>query len=149
MGKYFGTDGVRGTFGDELINSEFVYRIGHALGAYLDGIKPNLPSQVVIGRDTRLSGPDLCDALTLGLNEFGMLVHDLGIVPTPAVAQAVLDNQADLGISITASHNPSSDNGIKLFDWSGSKLTVETEEKIEALIDQAPAAPDDPPLPRS
>ncbi|MEM7790187.1 MAG: phosphoglucosamine mutase, partial [Verrucomicrobiota bacterium] len=92
---------------------------------------------------------DLCDALTLGLNEFGMLVHDLGIVPTPAVAQAVLDNQADLGISITASHNPSSDNGIKLFDWSGSKLTVETEEKIEALIDEAPAAPDDPPLPRS
>ncbi|MEM1221192.1 MAG: phosphoglucosamine mutase [Verrucomicrobiota bacterium] len=149
MGRYFGTDGVRGTFGDELINSKFVYRIGHALGAYLDGIKPNLPSQVVIGRDTRLSGPDLSDALTLGLNEFGMLVHDLGIVPTPAVAQAVLDNQADLGISITASHNPFSDNGIKLFDWSGSKLTVETEAKIEALIDKAPTAPEDPPLPRS
>ncbi|MEM8867134.1 MAG: phosphoglucosamine mutase [Verrucomicrobiota bacterium] len=149
MGKYFGTDGVRGTFGDALINNNFAYKTGYALGAYLDGLKPGLPCQVMIGRDTRMSGPELCDALTQGLNEFGVHVHDLGIVPTPAVAQAVVDQHGDMGIAVTASHNPAQDNGIKLFSDAGSKLTIANEEAIEALIDEAPDAPGEYSVPRS
>jgi phosphoglucosamine mutase len=149
MGKYFGTDGIRGTYGDALINPEFAYRLGSALAQYLAEQKPNLPLNIVIGRDTRISGPELSNAITQGFNLHGVFVHDVGIVPTPAVAQSVLEQHADLGIAITASHNPASDNGIKLFDANGCKFDDSVEDRIEAMVDEEPPAPTSRPAPKS
>ena len=130
MGKYFGTDGIRGTYGDACINAEFALRMGAAMGAMLpEG------ASVLLGRDTRASGPELCQALAIGLQTNGVGVLDCGIVPTPAVARAVVAHSAALGIAVTASHNPASDNGIKLFDENGCKLTPEAEMEIEQAID--------------
>lgn len=149
MAKYFGTDGIRGSYGDALINPEFAFRLGSALGLYLVRNKSGLPLNAVIGRDTRLSGPALAEAMVQGLNRRGVYVHDAGIVPTPAVAQSVLEQQADIGIAITASHNPASDNGIKLFNAEGFKLDEALEEEIEALVDEQPGLTSDLPLPES
>jgi phosphoglucosamine mutase len=149
MGKYFGTDGIRGPVGGDLINTDVAYRLGSALGRYLTDLKPDLPLNAVIGRDTRLSGPALADALIQGLNKHGVYVHDLGVVPTPTIAQSLLEQQADLGIAVTASHNPASDNGIKLFDGCACKLNDEEEARIEALVDAEPKAPADLPMAKS
>ena len=149
MGKYFGTDGIRGPVGGDLINPDLAYRLGSALGRYLKQLKPELPLNAVIGRDTRLSGPALADALIQGLNLHGVSVHDLGVVPTPSIAQALLEQQADLGIVVTASHNPASDNGIKLFDGCACKFDDAEEARIEALVDAEPAAPSDLPKAKS
>ncbi|PXA02969.1 phosphoglucosamine mutase [Coraliomargarita sinensis] len=149
MVKYFGTDGIRGTCGDALINPDFAYRLGSALGHYIARDKLDLPLNVVIGRDTRLSGPELCDALIQGLNKHGVYVHDAGIVPTPAVARAVLQKSADLGIAVTASHNPATDNGIKLFNAEGCKYDESSEQQIEALVDGEPSGPDERPRPEA
>ena len=148
MAKYFGTDGIRGRYGDALVNPDLAFRLGSALGLYLTRAKPGQPIHAIIGRDTRLSGPALSDAITQGLNRRGIYVHDSGIVPTPAVAHAVLTQQADFGIAITASHNPASDNGIKLFNAAGCKYGESTELEIEALIEQQPALTADVPLPK-
>lgn len=149
MGKYFGTDGIRGSYGDALINPDFAYRLGSAVGLYIAHNKPGLPLNAVIGRDTRLSGPTLADAMIQGLNRRGVYVHDAGIVPTPAVAQSVLEHHADIGIAITASHNPASDNGIKLFNAKGFKLDESREQEIETLVDAQPSHSADLPLPQS
>jgi phosphoglucosamine mutase len=149
MGKYFGTDGIRGPVGGDLINTDFAYRLGSALGRYLKQVEPRLPLNAVIGRDTRNSGRILTDALIQGLNQHGVYVHDVGVVPTPAIAQSLLEQQADLGIAVTASHNPASDNGIKLFDGCGCKLDDVEEGRIEALVDAEPSAPANLPLPKS
>ncbi|MEO0508299.1 MAG: phosphoglucosamine mutase [Verrucomicrobiota bacterium] len=149
MAKYFGTDGIRGTFGDALINPDFAFRLGSALGLYIAHNKPGLPLNAVIGRDTRISGPALSDAIIQGLNRRGVYVHDAGIVPTPAIAQAVLEQNADIGIAITASHNPASDNGIKLFDAKGLKLDEFREEEIEALVDAQPQLSEDFSMPKA
>lgn len=149
MGKYFGTDGIRGRFGDDQINPSFAYRFGAALGEYLAANYSNAPLNVIIGRDTRMSGPCLVDAITQGFNSKSIYVHDLGIVPTPAVAQAVLENEGQLGIAVTASHNPHTDNGLKLFDSNGFKLSPREEEVIEDLIDAQSAPAGELPLPSS
>jgi phosphoglucosamine mutase len=149
MGKYFGTDGIRGPVGGDLINPDVAYRLGSALGRYLTQLKPELPLNAVIGRDTRSSGPELADALIQGLNQHGVYVHDLGVVPTPSIAQSLLEQQADIGIAVTASHNPASDNGIKLFDGCACKFDDAEEARIEALLDAEPAAPTDLPMPKS
>ncbi|CAA6676827.1 MULTISPECIES: phosphoglucosamine mutase [unclassified Lentimonas] len=141
MGKYFGTDGIRGPVGGDLINADAAYRLGSAMGRYLKARKPELPLNAVIGRDTRASGPELADALIRGLNQHEVYVHDLGVVPTPSIAQSLLEQQADLGIAVTASHNPASDNGIKLFDSRGHKYDAVEEAQIEALMDAEPPAP--------
>lgn len=138
MTKYFGTDGIRGHFGDSLICPQFAYRLGCALGNYLTKIRFEKTSTVVIGRDTRASGVALSDALISGLNRHEVHVHDASVVPTPAIARSVIDQRADLGIAITASHNPSCDNGIKLFDHCAHKLDVAQESLIESLIDKEP-----------
>ncbi|MGB0744206.1 MAG: phosphoglucosamine mutase [Opitutales bacterium] len=148
MAKYFGTDGIRGEFGDDLVNPDVAYRLGAALGLYLARLKPGLPLNAVLGRDTRLSGPALCDALTQGLNRRGVYVHDAGIVPTPAVAFAVLKQNADIGIAVTASHNPASDNGIKLFDSQAHKYDEAEELEIEALMEEQASFTPDLPLPK-
>ncbi|MGB0417084.1 MAG: phosphoglucosamine mutase [Coraliomargarita sp.] len=149
MAKYFGTDGIRGAYGDERINPQFAYRFGAALGDYLTAKNPDIPLNTFIGRDTRISGPTLVDAITQGLNSKGVYVHDLGIVPTPAVAQSVIEHQGQLGIAVTASHNPYTDNGLKLFDANAFKLSSIEEEIIENLIDEQPEPEAERPLPNS
>ena len=148
MGKYFGTDGIRGKYGDGVINPSFAFRLGVALAKYAADLKPGMPLNVIIGRDTRASGSTLSDAITQGLNYNRVFVHDAGVVPTPAVAQCVQQQSADLGIAITASHNPAQDNGIKLFDARGCKLDLVEEARIEALVDQEPAVPANLPPPK-
>lgn len=135
MGKYFGTDGIRGTLGDPCINPEFAFRFGAAVAGQLKETRPDVPIEAVIGRDTRQSGPVLVEAIVQGLNSRGVHVHDLGVVPTPAVARMLLEHGADVGIAVTASHNPASDNGYKLFDAQGCKLSDQEEALLESRID--------------
>lgn len=148
MTKYFGTDGIRGAYGDAHMCPAFAFRLGDALGAYLRQSRPGKPLNVVLGRDTRESGLALRDALICGLNQQSVHVHDGGIVPTPAVARAVLEQRADLGIVISASHNPATDNGIKIFNADGSKLTQAQESEIEALLEWDRAQPSAYPSPK-
>lgn len=124
--KYFGTDGVRGPFGGPLVNPEFAARLAYAAGKWAGG------GRVLIGRDTRGSGPTLLVALANGFLAAGCEVYDLGAVPTPAVARQLKLSDAALGVVITASHNPAADNGIKFFAPGGIKLTDEEELAIEA-----------------
>lgn len=126
---YFGTDGVRGTYGGPLINEMMAARLGAAAAAWAGG-----QGRVVVGRDTRASGEALLTAVARGLREGGMTVETLGVAPTPAVARAVRQSGAVLGVVITASHNPASDNGIKFFAEGGRKLTDSEEVRLEALI---------------
>ncbi|MCL2861929.1 MAG: hypothetical protein FWE22_05930 [Firmicutes bacterium] len=130
MGKYFGTDGIRGVFGEKL-TSELCYRIGYALSQYFG------KGEVFIGRDTRISGEEIESALIKGLSDGGMTAKCLGIVPTPAVAYLTKKSEAKCGIMITASHNPPSHNGIKFFDENGMKLNEEQEGSIEYYIDNS------------
>jgi len=132
MGKYFGTDGVRGVANREL-TPELAYKIGRCGGYVLAG-KAERP-KVVIGMDTRISGPMLEAALTAGLLSIGADVVRLGVVTTPAVAFLTRLLGADAGVMISASHNPVEDNGIKFFGSDGFKLSDETELEIERLID--------------
>ncbi|AZS17358.1 phosphoglucosamine mutase [Paenibacillus lutimineralis] len=133
MGKYFGTDGVRGIANQEL-TAELAYRIGRCGGYVLTGqaAKP----KVVIGMDTRISGVMLESALVAGLLSIGADVVRLGVVTTPAVALLTRMLEADAGVMISASHNPVEDNGIKFFGSDGFKLLDETELKIEELLDK-------------
>ena len=140
--KLFGTDGVRGRANSHPMTSDLVLRLGAAAGRYFrtDGLNGH---RVVIGKDTRLSGYMLENALTAGLTSTGMNVLLLGPVPTPAVGFLTRSMRADLGIMISASHNPHQDNGIKFFGPDGFKLSDEAETEIEALVDGelAPAQP--------
>jgi phosphoglucosamine mutase len=141
MGKYFGTDGVRGIANSEL-TAELAYKIGRCGGFVLTGQARH--PKVVIGRDTRISGPMLEAALVAGLLSIGAHVIRLGVVSTPAVAYLTRKLGADAGVMISASHNPIEDNGIKFFGGDGFKLLDETELEIERLMD---AAVDDLPRP--
>ncbi|MUT67995.1 phosphoglucosamine mutase [Paenibacillus sp. NEAU-GSW1] len=134
MGKYFGTDGVRGVANAEL-TPELAYKIGRCGGYVLTG-QADKP-KVVIGLDTRISGPMLESALIAGLLSIGASVVRLGVVSTPAVAYITRELKADAGVMISASHNPVQDNGIKFFGGDGFKLSDETENEIERLIDAA------------
>lgn len=150
MAKYFGTDGIRGCYGDSLMNPDLADRLGSALGLYIAREKKQgLALKAVIGRDTRESGAALCRAMTQGLNRRGVFVHDAGIVPTPAVARAVLRQNADIGIAVTASHNPASDNGIKVFNARACKYGESSELEIEALLDAQPSPGESPPAPEA
>jgi phosphoglucosamine mutase len=130
--KLFGTDGVRGTANTHPMTAEMALRLGEAAGRYFrrDGGDSH---RVVIGKDTRLSGYMLENALTAGLTGTGMNVLLLGPVPTPAVGFLTRSMRADMGIMISASHNPHQDNGIKFFGPDGFKLSDEAELDIEAL----------------
>jgi phosphoglucosamine mutase len=132
MGKYFGTDGVRGVANREL-TPELAYRIGRCGGVVLAG-GTHRP-KVLIGLDTRISGAMLESALTAGLLSIGADVVRLGVVTTPAVAYLTRKLGADAGVMISASHNPVEDNGIKFFGGDGFKLLDETEAEIERLMD--------------
>jgi len=130
--KYFGTDGVRGR-ANGVITPELALKVGQAAG--LSFRRGEHRHRVVIGKDTRLSGYMIETALVAGFTSVGMDVLLLGPIPTPAVAMLTRSMRADLGVMISASHNPYDDNGIKLFGPDGYKLTDEVEQKIETLID--------------
>ncbi len=131
--SYFGTDGVRGLYGSATMNEVFAWRLGVAAARWLEG-KGVKHGRVLIGRDTRTSGVSLTQALADGLAFAGCEPATLEIVPTPAVSRAVRVRRADLGVVVTASHNPATDNGIKFFGPNGIKLTDAEEAAIEALI---------------
>jgi len=131
--KYFGTDGIRGTANKFPMTAEIALKVGMAVGAkFTNGSHRH---RVVIGKDTRLSGYVIEPALTSGLASVGMDVFLVGPVPTPAVSMLTRSLRADIGIMISASHNPYYDNGIKIFDADGNKLSDQLELEIENLID--------------
>ena len=132
--KLFGTDGVRGTANVHPMTADMALRIGAAVGRHFRRDSKGV-HRVVIGKDTRLSGYMFENALTAGLTSTGMNVLLLGPVPTPAVGLLTPSMRADLGIMISASHNPAADNGIKFFGPDGFKLSDADEAEIEALID--------------
>ena len=128
MGKYFGTDGIRGKYGDNL-DAALSYKVGCALAEYFG------KGEFFIARDTRVSGPRIEAALTSGICDSGGSVVLCGIVPTPAVAHLVKKHKGLCGIMISASHNPAEYNGIKVFDGSGVKMNEEQEGSMEYYID--------------
>lgn len=132
--KLFGTDGVRGTANRHPMTADLALRLGAAVGRYFRNESQGV-HRVVIGKDTRLSGYMFENALTAGLTSTGMNVLLLGPVPTPAVGLLTPSMRADLGIMISASHNPASDNGIKFFGPDGFKLSDQAETEIEALLE--------------
>ena len=133
MGKYFGTDGIRGVANDTL-TPEVAFKLGRIGGALY--AQNDQRAKVLIGRDTRLSGPMFEGALVAGLLSSGAEVMRLGVITTPGVAYLTKVMGADMGIMISASHNPFEDNGIKIFGPNGYKLSDEDEAKIEQLMDQ-------------
>lgn len=138
--KYFGTDGIRGATNRSPMTAEMAMKVGMAAGAYF--LRGPHKHRVVIGKDTRLSGYMLESALVAGFTSVGMDVVMVGPMPTPAVAMLTQSMRADIGVMISASHNPFADNGIKLFGPDGYKLSDEAEEAIEDLIDgEVPLAP--------
>ncbi len=138
--KYFGTDGIRGLTNAGAMTAAMAMKVGMAAGAYFQ--RGDHKHRVLIGKDTRLSGYMLESALVAGFTSAGMDVIMVGPLPTPAVAMLTQTMRADIGVMISASHNPFADNGIKLFGPDGYKLSDEAELTIEGLIDsEVPLAP--------
>ncbi|OAL78008.1 phosphoglucosamine mutase [Acinetobacter terrae] len=134
--SYFGTDGIRGKFGELPITPEFALKLGFAAGKVLKQMSNKKKPIVVMGKDTRLSGYILESALQAGLNAAGVYVHLLGPLPTPAIAHLTRAMHASLGIVISASHNPYFDNGIKFFSSEGKKLPDEVQEAINQELEK-------------
>ena len=132
MGRLFGTDGVRGVANSEL-TPELAFKLGKA-GAHVLSENNHSKPVVLIGKDTRISGDMLEDALSAGILAVGGNVIKVGVLPTPAVAYLVRHYNADVGVVISASHNPFEYNGIKYFGSTGFKLTDEQEERIEKIV---------------
>lgn len=141
--RLFGTDGLRGHVNTYPLTADMVLRLGLAAGTlFRDGLRRH---KVIIGKDTRLSGYVFESALTAGLCAAGMDVFQVGPLPTPAIAFLTRNMRADLGVVISASHNPYDDNGIKFFDRAGFKLPDETEDRMAALVLDADHAWEYPP----
>ena len=132
--KYFGTDGIRGAINSKNINGDMFFKFGLASGTFFRSQKKN-KQVAIIAKDTRLSGYMLEPALVSGLTSAGMHVYTLGPLPTNGLAMLTKTMKANMGIMITASHNPHYDNGLKLFGPDGMKLSDKIEKKIENLID--------------
>jgi len=132
--KFFGTDGIRGTTNIEPMTAETALRVGQAAGTHF--LRGDHRHRVVIGKDTRLSGYMMESAMVAGFTSVGMDVVLLGPMPTPAVAMLTKSMRADLGVMISASHNPFADNGIKLFGPDGYKLSDKAEAAIEKRLEQ-------------
>ena len=145
--KYFGTDGIRGTVGKSPITPDFVLRLAHAVGRVLSQSASR--PVVLIGKDTRISGYMLESAMESGFNSAGVDVVLLGPIPTPGVAYLTRSQRADLGVVISASHNPFEDNGIKFFSANGSKLGDAWELAVEAALQDAPVWADSASLGKS
>ncbi|MBD7947851.1 MULTISPECIES: phosphoglucosamine mutase [Psychrobacter] len=144
--SYFGTDGIRGKFGELPITPDFILKLGYVTGLVLieNNNNPARKPSVVIGKDTRLSGYVIEGALQAGFNAAGVDVHMLGPLPTPAIAHLTRSFNADAGVVISASHNPYFDNGIKFFSGDGKKLTDEMQsainDKLTAIMDASNSA---------
>ena len=134
--KYFGTDGIRGTVGQSPITPDFVLRLAHAVGRVLR--EGTARPRVLIGKDTRISGYMLESALESGFNSAGVDVVLVGPLPTPGVAYLTRALRANLGVVISASHNPFPDNGIKFFSAQGTKLSDEWESAVEERLTEEP-----------
>ncbi len=136
--RFFGTDGIRGKTGEYPITPDFFVKLAYATGLVLTKHhkSKNNPS-VVIGKDTRISGYMFESALEAGFSAAGVDTYLTGPIPTPGIAYLTQKLDADIGVSITASHNPFGDNGIKIFTKNGTKLSEETEIEIEQLLDEA------------
>jgi phosphoglucosamine mutase len=134
--KFFGTDGIRGRTNVGAMTAEMAMKIGMAAGAHF--VRGDHRHRIVLGKDTRLSGYMIENALVAGFTSVGMDVVQVGPMPTPAVAMLVRSMRADLGVMISASHNPYYDNGIKLFGPDGYKLSDADEREIEALLGGEP-----------
>ena len=132
MGKLFGTDGIRGIVGENL-TADLAFRVGQAISSVLEEEKGRRPV-IMLGKDTRISSDMLEAALMAGICSVGGDVKPLGTIPTPAVAYLAIQEGADAGIVISASHNPYEHNGIKVFSGQGYKLSDETEARIEEKI---------------
>ena len=130
MQSIFGTDGIRGRFNEEITYS-LAYKVGYALGSTLEKKNP-----ILIGRDTRISGDILLQAITQGINESGKKFINIGICPTPAIPFLIKEGNLSSGIMISASHNPPEYNGIKIFDHHGQKITKNFENKIQKIIEE-------------
>lgn len=142
--SYFGTDGIRGQFGVFPITPDFLLRLGFGAGQVLMRQSLNKRPSVLIGKDTRLSGYVIEAALQAGFNAVGVDVHMLGPLPTPAIAHLVKSFHADMGVVISASHNPYQDNGVKFFNHEGKKISDEMQNSINdqltALVDDTNAS---------
>ncbi|MBT8427713.1 MAG: phosphoglucosamine mutase [Erythrobacter sp.] len=134
--KFFGTDGIRGRTNEGVMTAATAMRVGQAAGTHF--LRGGHRHRVVIGKDTRLSGYMMESALVAGFTSVGMDVIMTGPLPTPAIALLTHEMRADLGVMISASHNPFEDNGIKLFGPDGYKLSDEAEAAIELLLEQEP-----------
>ena len=134
--KFFGTDGIRGRTNEGVMTAATAMRVGQAAGTHF--LRGGHRHRVVIGKDTRLSGYMMESALVAGFTSVGMDVIMTGPLPTPAIALLTREMRADLGVMISASHNPFEDNGIKLFGPDGYKLSDEAEAAIELLLEQEP-----------
>ncbi|MFA5322114.1 MAG: phosphoglucosamine mutase [Smithella sp.] len=132
MGKLFGTDGIRGVANEYPMTTEIASNVGRAI-AYISKKEGHKP-RIIIGRDTRISGDMFESAIISGICSMGVNAISVGVIPTPGIAFLTQDMRADAGIVISASHNPSQDNGIKIFNADGFKLSDEKENKIEELI---------------
>ncbi len=130
MQSIFGTDGIRGRFNKEITYS-LAYKVGYALGSNLENNNP-----ILIGRDTRISGDILLQAITKGINASGKKFINLGICPTPAIPFLIKQEKMSSGIMISASHNPPEYNGIKIFDHNGQKIPKNFENKIQKLVEE-------------
>jgi phosphoglucosamine mutase len=135
MTRFFGTDGIRGEYNGTFLNEAFACKIGQAVGSYLLERHGELGT-ILLAQDTRSSGVDLLKSCALGIQSKGATCYTAGIIPTPALAFGVRQLGAQLGIMITASHNPHTDNGIKFFVSDGTKLSPHDEEIIEDLLSQ-------------
>jgi len=140
--KFFGTDGIRGRTNEGVMTAAVAMKVGQAAGRHF--LRGDHRHRVVIGKDTRLSGYMMESALVAGFTSVGMDVVMTGPLPTPAIALLARELRADLGVMISASHNPFEDNGIKLFGPDGFKLSDADELAIEALLDEEPALADAP-----
>ncbi|MBO8239333.1 phosphoglucosamine mutase [Prochlorococcus marinus XMU1412] len=130
MQSLFGTDGIRGKFNEEITYS-LAYKVGYALGTTLEKKSP-----ILIGRDTRISGDILLQAITQGINKSGKQFINIGICPTPAIPFVIKQENLSSGIMISASHNPPEYNGIKIFDHNGQKISKYFENKIQQIIEE-------------
>jgi len=130
MQSIFGTDGIRGKFNQEITYS-LAYKVGYALGSSLEKKSP-----IIIGRDTRISGDILLQAITQGIKDSGKKFINIGICTTPAIPFLIKRENLSSGIMISASHNPPEYNGIKIFDQNGQKITKYFENKIQKFLEE-------------
>ena len=133
---FFGTDGIRGTVGQGPITADFMLRLGHAVGRVL--LRSHAQPNVLIGKDTRISGYMIESALEAGFVSAGVNVQLVGPLPTPGVAYLTRALRRDLGVVISASHNPFEDNGVKFFSSRGEKLSDEWEAAVETALAEPP-----------